>query len=550
MLAAFALLAVWIDRSTPARYAEFTNWLLPTYLGYALVLAMVAWFAPTPAVRFGLPTHALDLALFSLFVYLTEGPASPFFTYFIFAMVAATLRWQTRGALWTAAIAVVAFNAVGLYAAKVIRDPNFELNRFFTRSVYLVVLASLLGALGAHEGRRRHEMASLATWPRAVFQEPGAMLHAVLGSAARILNAPRVLLAWEETDEPWLYFAAWSGAGEFRLWREPPERYDPLVAEPLASESFLSLDASRPEAAVLLASTTGPPEWRGAPVHPELQSRFGMKAVVCTCVRGQLTDGRLFSLDKRSLTADDLLLAEIVASHLAASLDHLLLSGRLEQAAAAGERVRLSRDLHDGVLQSLTGAALKLETVQRLWETHQQAAAREGLAEIQRLIAEEQRSLRFFIRDSTLGPTGASSDDTSLDGRLRELVRRLESVWGLQVELQVDDLGTGIADGLAYEVCHIVQEAVVNAARHAGASQVNVTLRKHESYVRITVADNGHGFAFRGYYDHAKLTSLQLGPVMLKQRVQSLRGTLEIDSSSDGAHLEIALPCCSADSPI
>ncbi len=549
MLAAFALLAVWIDRSTPARYAEFTNWLLPTYLGYALVLAMVAWFAPTPAVRFGLPTHALDLALFSLFVYLTEGPASPFFTYFIFAMVAATLRWQARGALWTAAIAVVAFNAVGLYAAEVIRDPNFELNRFFTRSVYLVVLASLLGALGAHEGRRRHEMASLATWPRAAFQEPGALLHEVLGSAARILNAPRVLLAWEETDEPWLYFAALSGAGEFGLWREPPERYDPLVAESLASESFLSPDARRPHAAVLRASATGPPEWRGAPVHPELQSRFSMKAVLCTRVRGQCTNGRLFSLDKRSLTADDLLLGEIVASHLAASLDHHLLSRRLGQAAAAAERVRLSRDLHDGVLQSLTGAALKLKTVQRLWETHQQTAP-ERLSEIQRLIAEEQRSLRFFIRDSTLGSAGASFGDPSLDGRLRELVGRLESVWGLQVEMLLDDLGTGIADGLAYEICHIVQEALVNVARHAGASQVNVALRRQEGQVHITVADNGHGFAFRGHYDHAKLNSLQLGPVMLKQRVESLGGKLELDSTSDGAHLEITLPCRSEDALI
>src|SRR5213593_173085 len=222
MLAAFALLAVWIDRSTPARYAEFTNWLLPTYLGYALVLAMVAWFAPTPAVRFGLPTHALDLALFSLFVYLTEGPASPFFTYFIFALVAATLRWQSRGALWTAAMAVVAFNAVGLYAAQVIRDPNFELDRFFTRSAYLVVLASLLAALGAHEERRRHELASLAAWPRPVFEEPGTMLRELLRGVSHVLKAPRTVLAWEETDEPWLYLTAWSRDGEFNFSREPP----------------------------------------------------------------------------------------------------------------------------------------------------------------------------------------------------------------------------------------------------------------------------------------------------------------------------------------
>jgi len=529
-------LAVWIAPSPPARYAEFTTLLLAAYLGYALVLAMVAWFAHASLVRFGLLTHALDLALFCLFVYLTEGPASPFFSYFVFAMVAATLRWQSRGALWTAAVAVVAFNAVGLYAANVIRDPNFELDQFFTRSVYLVVLASLLAALGAHEDRRRHEMASLAAWPRPVFEEPGTMLRELLQSAARVLNAPRALLVWEEIDEPWLYLAAWSGDGEF-----------PPVAEPLASDSFLSPDTSQPQAAVLWASAIGPQEWRGAPVHPDLRSRFGMKGVLGARVQGQCATGHLFSLDKHSLTADDLVLGEIVAGHVAASLDHYLLSRRLEQAAAAEERVRLSRDLHDGVLQSLTGMALKLESVQRLWQTHEQSA-RERLSEIQRLIAEEQRNLRLFIRDSKLGPVGASSGEMSLDERLRELVRRLESVWGLQVELLLEDLGAGIADGLAYEICHIVQEALVNAARHAGASQVRVAVRGEDGRVRITVADNGHGFAFQGHYEHSRLTSLQLGPVLLKQRVESLGGMLEIDSTNDGAHLEIALPYRNVDS--
>ena len=62
------------------------------------------------------------------------------------------------------------------------------------------------------------------------------------------------------------------------------------------------------------------------------------------------------------------------------------------------------------------------------------------------------------------------------------------------------------------------------------------------------MADNGHGFAFHGHYDHSRLTSLQLGPVLLKQRVESLGGMLEIDSTSDGAHLEIALPYRSVDS--
>ena len=73
VLAAFSLLAIWIGPSTESRYAEFTNLLLVGYLGYALLLAFIAWFGQAASFRIGLVTHAIDLALFSGFVYLTEG---------------------------------------------------------------------------------------------------------------------------------------------------------------------------------------------------------------------------------------------------------------------------------------------------------------------------------------------------------------------------------------------------------------------------------------------------------------------------------------------
>ena len=63
-----------------------------------------------------------------------------------------------------------------------------------------------------------------------------------------------------------------------------------------------------------------------------------------------------------------------------------------------------------------------------------------------------------------------------------------------------------------------------------------------DGQVRITVADNGRGFPFRGDYDHAALTALRLGPVTLKERVAALGGTLAIASTESGARLEIALP--------
>jgi signal transduction histidine kinase len=540
VLAVFSLLAVWLDPYTPDVHERTTYVLLLGYSAYSLIVAAVIWLAQGPPRRLGVATHALDLLLFSVLTYLTEGPTSPFFTYFTFAIVAATLRWQWRGALWTAAAALILFNGTGVFAAEVINDPAFEENRFVIRSVYLAVMAGLLGYLGAYEERRRHEMSELAAWPPNRGRSSELPQPEVLESAARILSARRILLAWDEPDEPWLHLATWTD-GEFRTWREAPETFQPVVAEPLADLAFLSKDVGAPAPIVLHHAPHVTRGWHGAPIHPALQARFAMTAVLCLPLRSECVEGHLFALDKPGMTADDLLLGEVVAHEVASSMDQSVLSRRLRHAAAVDERNRLSRDLHDGVLQSLTGAALQLETVQRLWET-EPAAARERLSAIQRLIVDEQRDLRFFIRVSKLAPFGLEGGNAGLNATLRHLVSRLEGLWGLRVELHLEHYDDRSSDALAYDICFIVQEALVNAARHAAASEVRVAVAKENGHVHVSVADNGRGFPFEGDYDHAKLDALQLGPVMLKERVKALGGTVAIRSTPAGAHLDIRLP--------
>jgi signal transduction histidine kinase len=545
VLALFSLLAVWLDPYTPDVHERTTYVLLLGYSTCALIVAAVAWVADGPLRALGVATHVLDLLLFSVLTYLTEGPTSPFFTYFTFAIVAATLRWQWRGALWTAAAALLLFNGTGVFAAEVINDPAFEENRFIIRSVYLAVMAGLLGYLGAYEERRRHEMSELAAWPPHRGRSPELPQPEVLESVARILGVRRVLLVWDEPDEPWLHLASWSD-GEFRSWREAPEIFQPVVAEPLADLAFLSKDVAAPAPVVLHHSPQDAHGWRGAPIHPALQARFTITSVLCLPLRSEYLEGHVFALDKPGMTADDLLLGEVVAHEVAASMDQSLLSRRLRQAAAVEERNRLSRDLHDGVLQSLTGAALQLETVQRLWDT-EPAAARTRLSAIQRLIVDEQRDLRFFIRVSKLAPLRLAAGNAGLNATLRQLVARLEGLWGLRVELHLERFDDRSSDALAYDICFIVQEALVNAARHAAATEVHVAVARENGHVHVAVTDNGRGFPFQGDYDHATLDAEQLGPVMLKERVKALGGTVTIRSTPAGARLSIRLPRAAED---
>jgi signal transduction histidine kinase len=544
-LAAFSLLASWLDPDAPTRLTQSTQLLLIAYVDYALLVALVVWLAHMPLVRLGLVTHVVDLALFSLLPYVAQRSTTLFFAFFSFSLVAATLRWQWRGALWTAAAGLVALNGIGIFTATVLGAPAFELNTFIMRSGYLMVLAALLAYLGAHEERLRREMAELAAWPHVLVRDAELPQPLLLESAARILGAPRVVLAWEDPEEPWLRLASWSG-GELRTSREAPETFHPVVAEPLAGLTFLSPNVRAPGASVLYLTPSELRSWRGSPIHPALQARFEMTAVLCLALHSECLDGHLFALGKRGMTADDLLLGEIVARQVASWMDQAFVSRRLRQAAVTDERLRLSRDLHDGVLQSLTGAALQLQTVQRLLDTNPQVA-RDRLTAIQWLIADQQRDLRFLIRDSKRASFGLTSGAAGLDGYVRDVVQRLGELWGLQVDLQVERLEAQSCEPLLYDVCLIIQEALVNAARHGAASAVRVAVAAEDGQLRIDVTDNGRGFPFQGEYDAAALFAQQLGPVMLKERVRSLGGTLVIHSTGAGARLDIRLPCGGGD---
>ena len=214
---------------------------------------------------------------------------------------------------------------------------------------------------------------------------------------------------------------------------------------------------------------------------------------------------------------------------------------RLRRVAAMEERIRLSREVHDGPMHSLTEVSLELQAASDLVEEDPKAA-RQRLGEIQRLLAEEQRNLRLFFRELRSGGPDSPALDPSLAARLGELVKTFQNVWGISAELRTEAVTAPIPADLAYEAARIVREALVNAARHGRASAVRVELSGQDGHIRITVADNGRGFPFRGQYDHAALTRLKLGPVCLKERVKSLGGSLAIASTEAGARLDVILP--------
>jgi two-component system sensor histidine kinase UhpB len=152
------------------------------------------------------------------------------------------------------------------------------------------------------------------------------------------------------------------------------------------------------------------------------------------------------------------------------------------------ERARVARDLHDEVNQSLTGLLLRLEAAREAAPPELE----DELAETKALANQAMRELLSLARQ--LRPTAL--DDLGLAAAVGGQVEQLgrgEIEARLSVEGDFSDLG----DDAQLVVYRVAQEALSNAARHSGAKQVEVRLRRLESGgVVLEVTDDGRGFAF------------------------------------------------------
>jgi signal transduction histidine kinase len=542
LLALFSLIAIHLDASRSRLYAHITVPVLAGYLIYALIMAIAAWrLIHVSWDRFGILLHAFDLMVaFAIIMFFAEGPTSPFFVYFVFSVACATVRWQWRGTVWTTIIAFAIVISMAFYPVGAFQGAGQDMNRLFMRIIYLALVGSLLGYLGAFEQKMRRELAQLAVWPRGDYPDANELLCATLGHAAHILASKRIILLWEEGEEPWVHLCIWD-KGKCDYIREPPGSFGILVAHELNGTSFICRDAGAISPVVVNTGESTLQKWKGKPLHHRLQERFNIGPVIAAHLPGNSTEGYLFVLDRNDMNADDLMLCGIVAREVADRLDHFYLLKALQQGAAAEERIRLARDLHDGTLQSLTGAALQLETVQRLIQVDPEKA-RQRVNEIQSLITAEQRDLRSHIQALKPASSPLERKDRPLEGRLVELAGRIERQWGLRTEVKQLYQKKKPNYSLSQEIYFIVHEGLINAARHSGASYVAVEYRFEDDRVEIVVKDDGHGFPFQGKYDHIALTAMRMGPSTLKERVLSLGGSLVIESTDGGAELQIVLP--------
>jgi signal transduction histidine kinase len=313
---------------------------------------------------------------------------------------------------------------------------------------------------------------------------------------------------------------------------EEPGRYTPLVNAPLTDVTFHS-SGNKLQTSVDVIPSSAPP------IHEEFRSAFSLRDVLSTPVRGTAVQGRLFIRYEHDVDDLTLLLGEVVGLLVERDMDYVVSIRSASAAAVHEERVRLARDLHDGLLQSFTGVVLQLETIHSMIESQPQEAKRR-ITDIQGVIMGDQRELRSYVEQ--LRPRRRIDMPFDFRGRIEELRSRFETQWGISVAFDIDSVDPLVARSLGPETFRIIQEAVTNSAKHGSASQVHVRLTTGDSRMRIEVVDDGSGFPFQGRLTLEAIRESGVGPAMLAERVAALNGDLAVESSGSGAKLEISVP--------
>jgi signal transduction histidine kinase len=188
------------------------------------------------------------------------------------------------------------------------------------------------------------------------------------------------------------------------------------------------------------------------------------------------------------------------------------------------ERHRIAQDIHDDTLQRLLQLARRMEALASPPCSREEA---ERIGTARRELVDVAARLRNNIRG--LRPPGL--DQLGLAAALRGLLVDFEDEEGLTAELEVTgDLVSGAPEA-ELGVFRIVQEAVRNVARHAGATRLSVALAYGEGAVGVRITDDGRGFDPAGV---GSVPESHLGLLGMRERASLLGGCLEVHSARGG----------------
>lgn len=200
--------------------------------------------------------------------------------------------------------------------------------------------------------------------------------------------------------------------------------------------------------------------------------------------------------------------------------------------AEENERIRIARELHDGVGQHLSAVKLNISNLQanlNLKEEQQKIMMHNALAIIDESV-KEVRAVSHNMMPNALNESG-------IVNAVRTFVNRINSSNKLQIEFETHGIDKRPESTIEIILYRILQELITNILRHSEASAASLQLIQHESELTLMIEDNGKGF------DSKALKNTGIGLKNIQSRVAYLNGTIHIDSQPQkGSTITIEIP--------
>jgi signal transduction histidine kinase len=511
VLAASALLVIYIDPSEPNRLVGVTYAALVLYVLYSAALYAAAVRAGRQP--FARRAHWIDVGCYLALVSLSSGTSSIFFFFFFFPVLIASFGRGFAPGLRVAVASALLFTAVG-YAATP-RGTAFELNRFLLRPVYLLALGYMMAYWGGAEIQLKRRLALL--------KEVNALANPRFGVGHTALSIMRRVRAFYDADSCLLLL---NGAnredGEFQLSRVTRAEAaggrgggdddggdgaeDEVVSErvpPELAAQFLTL----PEAlAVVFNARTRP--WQpaadcyfaldlaaggradaGLRESEALAALLDAEAFVSVPLlhRGRAA-GRLFLAGRRgAFEPSDIDFIRQIVEHVMPVLENVRLLEQLASKAAETERQRIARDLHDSVIQPYIGLQYKLAALRGKLD----AGGADVSDDVRRLFdvtVSEIAGLRRYVSGLKGGAGGGD-----LAAAVLRYTEQFQENYGIDVSVTFRG-EAGVPERLAAEVIQMVHEGLRNVWKHTAAARCSVVLDASADRLLLSIEnDNAEG---------------------------------------------------------
>jgi signal transduction histidine kinase len=561
-LAVSALVAIQMD-PTELGHSWAAYGLFVFYMANGVLILMLLRRREQSTAAFRLMVHAGDILWPAVISVFSEGPRAPFFLFFVFVLAAAAYRWGLWETLATAAAEVallwagsfvVLHSHLGhggtlpwpVFAGLHVNVPEFEPNRLFMQSVYLLVMGLLLGYLAEQQKHLRAEKAVVTGTLSRIRVEAGLTrtIEQIFGEALTMYGASGVIVASQESHSKRVFVGELNkdngpAPSEFR-WLESASRDAKIYLDDFpGSVCYAALDGDR--WTTLALDDTG----RKVPVEQveqfsQLQQvrPFG-GLIAVSFLFGREWRGRVFLFNPswRGEKQEELRFLLDLVRQVGPAIYNVYLLHRLRRRAGAAERARFARELHDGAVQSLIAVEMQVDVLRRQADAGKPIGAE--LGRIQSLLREEVLKLRELMQQMK----AIDVDAQRLLGVLHDTVERFQRETGISARFVTDLDDLDMPQRVCREILRIVQEGLVNVRKHSGARHVLVRLDSSQTKWNLTMEDDGKGFPFDGRYNRDQMDETGNGPMIIMERVGLIAGELTVESNpGQGTRLEVTVP--------